>query len=152
MIASIAKKALDELGLSTFVIGLPGVNQTIANQIAAAGGTTAAIVITDPTKVEAEFAAALAAVRGRALGCEFPLPAKVKGGEFTTALVNVQYTKGSGGTVDLYKTADCAKGGWHYDSDTAPTKIILCPSTCAEVHADLKAKILILLGCATKIR
>jgi hypothetical protein len=152
VVAALAKKAFDEYRLSTFVIGLPGVNPTVANQIAAAGGTTTAIVITDPTKVETEFAAALGAVRGKALGCEFALPEKVKGGEFSTSLVNVQYTKGSGVNVELYKTDDCSKGGWRYDSDTAPTKIILCPSTCDEVRADLKAKILVLLGCATKIR
>ena len=152
VVASLAKTGFDSFKISTFVIGLPGANPTVANQIAAGGGTTSAILITDPTKIETEFAAALAAVRGKALGCEFPLPAKVTGGEFSTGLVNVQYTKGDGTTVELYKTTDCSKGGWAYDSDTAPTKIVLCPSTCDEVHADLKAKILILLGCATKIR
>jgi hypothetical protein len=152
VIAALAKKAFDDFKLSTFVIGLPGASATFANLVAAAGGTTEAILIVDPTKIESDFAAALATVRGKALGCEFPLPAKVTGGEFSTALVNVQYTKGDGTTVELYKTTDCSKGGWQYDSETAPTKIVLCPSTCDEVHKDLGAKILILLGCATKIR
>ena len=137
----------------TFVIGLPGVNQTIADQIAAAGGTDAAIVISDPTTVEAEFAKALAKVRGASLPCDFPLPPKVKDGEVAFDHVNVEFTKSSGEVVDVIASADCATGeGWHYDDASAPTRIVLCPGTCAAVRGDSHARIDVLLGCKTKIR
>ncbi len=155
VIATLAKSGVDVTGILTFVIGLPGVNLSIANQIAAAGGTTSAILVVDPTKIETDFRDALLSVRGKSLPCEFALPAKVKGGEYTPALVNVQYTKGDGTVVDLYQVADCTgapEGSWRYDDPTTPTKIILCASTCSTIHGDFKAKIDILLGCKTKIR
>ena len=139
--------------IRTFVIGLPGVNQAIADQIAAAGGTDSAIVITNPATVEAEFAKALAKVRGASLPCDFPIPPKVKDGEVAFDHVNVQFTRSSGEVVDVLASADCATGeGWHYDDASAPTRVVLCPTTCAAVRADPHARIDILLGCKTKIR
>ncbi len=136
----------------TFVVGLPGVNPTTVNTIAAAGGTDKAILVTDPTAVEKQFADALAAVRGKALPCEYALPTKVAKGEISFGLVNVVWTRASGATVTLFQTKDCSTGGWYYDNPDKPTKIILCPSTCAEIKADLKAKIQILLGCKTLLK
>jgi len=136
----------------TFVVGLPGASATTLNPIAAAGGTDSAILVTDPTAIEKQFQDALAAVRGRALPCEYPLPSKVAKGEISYGLVNIQYTKGTGGIVTLLQSPDCVGGGWHYDNPSAPTKIILCPTTCSEIRADLKAKIQILLGCKTILK
>ncbi len=152
VIADLAATGLKN-GIYTYVVGLPGVNVAVANQIAAGGGTTSAVLATDPTTVEKQFADALATVRGRALPCEFELPTKVAKGEISFALVNVQYQKGGvpPGTT-IYQTADCSKGGWRYDDGVKPTKIVLCPSTCDEIKKDFKAKIDILLGCKTEIR
>lgn len=140
--------------IKTFVVGLPGVNVTVANQIAAAGGTTSAILVTDATKVESEFRDALAAVRGKAVPCEIALPTKVTKGEVSYALVNVEYSKGGAPPpTTLLQDATCASGeGWRYDDPMKPTKIILCPKTCDEIHGDPKAKVDILLGCKTAIR
>jgi hypothetical protein len=72
------------------------------------------------------------------------------------ALVNVNYTPGSGGAVvefgQVANLAACTAqaGGWFYDNPAKPTTLTLCPTTCASVQADQKAKIQILLGCATK--
>ena len=153
VIAALAAAGVKQTpSISTFVIGLPGVNQTVADQISAAGGTVSAIVITDATKIEAAFQEALVKVRGEALPCDFPIPTKVAAGEVSSGLVNVQYTKGTGGVSELYQTGDCSAGGWRYDDPAKPTRIVLCPTTCAEVRGDPKGKIEILLGCKTKIR
>jgi hypothetical protein len=140
--------------IRTFVVGLPGVNVSVANQIAVAGGSGAAVLATDPTKVDDGFRDALALVRGKALSCELNLPSKVIKGEISYALVNVLYSKGSGPTATtLLQDPTCASGeGWRYNSTTMPTAIVLCPKTCAEVQADPKAKVEILLGCKTAIR
>ncbi len=140
--------------IRTFVVGLPGVNVTVANQIAAAGGSGTAVLATDPTKVDEGFRDALAVVRGKALPCELNLPTKVIKGEISYALVNVLYSKGGTGTpATLLQDATCASGaGWRYDNPSTPTKIVLCPTTCAEVQSDPKAKVEILLGCKTAIR
>jgi hypothetical protein len=154
VIANLANTAFMNNGVRTFVVGLPGVNVSVANQIAAGGGTTAAVLATDPTKVEESFRDALAVVRGKALPCELNLPTKVLKGEISYALVNVLYSKGGGGTpATLLQDPTCASGdGWRYDNPSMPTKIVLCPKTCGEVQADPKAKVEILLGCSTAIR
>ena len=36
---------------------------------------------------------------------------------------------------------------WYYDSPTAPTKIILCPSTCTAANATADTKVEALVGC-----
>ncbi|MGZ6095367.1 MAG: vWA domain-containing protein [Polyangiales bacterium] len=140
--------------VKTFVIGLPGANLGVVNQIAAAGGSTSAILVTDSSKIEEQFRDALAAVRGKAVPCEIGLPDKVTKGEVSYGLVNVTYTKGGAPPPeDLLQDPTCASGaGWRYDDASKPTKIILCPKTCDEVHADPKAQIDILLGCATRIK
>jgi len=154
VIADLAANTLKTFGIKTFVVGLPGVNVSIANQIAAAGGTTAAVLAADPTKVEEGFRDALATVRGKALPCDFALPTKVLKGEISYALVNVLYSKGGappGATVP--QDAACTGGeGWRYDDPAKPTRIVLCPKTCETVRGDAKAKIEILLGCKTAIK
>jgi len=154
VIASLAATAYKNNGIRTFVVGLPGVNITVANQIAAGGGTTSAVLAADPTKVEEGFRDALAVVRGKALPCELNLPTKVLKGEISYALVNVLYTKGGAGAgMGLLQDATCASGeGWRYDNPSMPTKIVLCAKTCGEVQSDPKAKVEILLGCKTAIR
>jgi hypothetical protein len=152
-VANLAASGLTSIDppVRTFVIGLPGVNVSVANQIAAAGGTDSAIVISDPSTVEAEFEKALAKVKGESLPCDFPIPPKVKDGEIAFDKVNVQWTKSDGTVVDLAQNPGCAGGdGWYYDA-SPPTEILLCPNTCADVRADAKAAITILLGCQTRI-
>lgn len=69
--------------------------------------------------------------------------------------VNVEYTPGDGGPKRTFpkamnKAACPATGdGWYYDDEAAPTEIVLCDATCAEVQKDLMAKIDVVLGCLT---
>ena len=46
--------------------------------------------------------------------------------------------------------ADCSatSGGWHFDNPSAPTKILLCATSCAVPLSASTAKVEILLGCA----
>jgi hypothetical protein len=37
--------------------------------------------------------------------------------------------------------------GWYYDNPAAPTKILLCPSTCTLVKQDSSAEVSVLFGC-----
>ncbi len=153
VIAQLASVGLSK-GIKTFVVLLPGVTRfDEMNSIAAAGGTTAAILATNASFVEQQFADALATVRGRALPCDFLIPTKVTKGEVNPALVNVQYTKGgTTSAATLPQDPTCAGPGWKYDDPANPTRIVLCPSTCAEVRADFKAKVDILLGCRTIVK
>jgi hypothetical protein len=69
-------------------------------------------------------------------------------------LVNVQYTPSSSGAEETVVHHDnggaCAGGeGWHYDNNTAPTRVIACPATCTRLQADPNAKLDVLFGCQT---
>jgi hypothetical protein len=151
--AEIGKLAQNGLGygVSTYVIGLPGVDQSFANAVALAGGSQSAILVSN-TNVQKEFQDALAKVRGQALPCEFELPEKVQKGEIAFSLVNVALTPSGGALQTLKQTQDCNTGGDWYYTATTPKKIVLCPSTCAKVKQDYGAKIEIQLGCATVIK
>lgn len=134
----------------TFVVGLPGVDQTFANTVAQAGGTASAILVSS-TNVEQEFRDALATVRGEALPCEYQLPSDVSSGKYDTAHVNVEL--GSSGGKTQLASGDCAKGGdWSYDDPKNPTKIVLCPSVCDSVKHDFQATISVVLGCLTLVK
>jgi hypothetical protein len=134
----------------TYVIGLPGVDQGFANQVAAAGGTGAAVLVS-ATNVAAEFQDALSKVTGDALPCEYEVPAEVEGGQVSFSSVNVLLTLEGGAATTLPQDPACNGAGWRYDNPSAPTRIVLCPETCDAVKAASSAKIQILLGCETVV-
>jgi hypothetical protein len=150
--------------IKTFVIGVfTDADKATAtanlDALAAGGGTTKALIVTTGGNVAADFQAALNAIRGSALPCDYAIPASM-GGQQDFSKVNVQHTDGSGvQTVLPYKmnAAGCGtSAGWYYDADPAaggtPTKITLCPSTCNTVKSESgNAKVEILLGCKTLV-
>lgn len=90
------------------------------------------------------------------LPCAFTLPVPASG-MIDPTKVNLNYTKGGVGTPEtlVYVSSKdgCMGGpGWYYDDPMKPTTAILCPATCTTVSADLKGKIDVALGCATKIK
>ncbi len=133
----------------TYVIGLPGVDQTFAHTIAQAGGTTSAILVST-ANVQTEFQEALAKVRGQALPCELEIPEEVRSGQIAYDKVNVLFTPGGGTTETIAQTTDCdAAPGWMYGPDQKT--IILCPEICEKLKADFEAKLDVLLGCKTLV-
>ncbi len=127
-IAALAKTGT-MFGIKTFVIGLPGVAQATANQIALAGGSGAAILV-GSIDVQSEFQVALAKVRGQAVPCEYDLPDKVTEGQIGIGYVNVLLTPKSGETSVLPQNPGCAGAGWKYDDPTKPDHISFCPQSC----------------------
>ncbi len=136
--------------VTTFVVGLDGVQTSFANAVASAGGSGQAILISS-TNAAQEFKDALKKVRGQALPCEYTLPTDVEEGKISYDEVNVIFTPGGGSQQTLLQTDDCnSGGGWYYDDPSMPTQILLCPSACEQVKADFEAGLDILLGCKTE--
>ncbi len=99
------------------------------------------------------LANAIAAIRGKALGCLYALPDPPPGKTIDLALVNVVVTVG-GVKTTIPKRAtpadDCAKDGcWDY---TGTQQVQLLGKTCADVSAATDAKVDITVGCATIIK
>lgn len=149
--------------IKTFVIGVMAPSEVTQatptlNQIAAAGGTGQATVLGASATTVTDFIAALQKVRGASLPCEVALPVPTNGTP-DYAKVNVVYTDsktGNANVVDYVGDAascDAAKGGWYYDVKPAngkPTKVVLCPATCAKVQGDPTGKLDVVQGCETQ--
>ena len=83
--------------------------------------------------------------------CEYPMPdASQLPKYFRSSHMNIQVIGGSGTErLDVFKVKDraaCgAPGGWLYDDDNMPTKVIFCLTTCQSIEpTDM---VLFLLGC-----
>jgi hypothetical protein len=173
----------------TFTVGMDGADFNMLNGIAIAGHSdctlsTAGNEACNVTAGGTAFIDALNTIRGSVttsethlethqeiqqtkLSCEFELPSPPDGQKFDKDKVNVDYTA-AGGTQQIYQVptlGDCAAAGnkgWYYDSVDQPTKILVCPGTCADiggnvggdggtvVNADPPTRVDIAFGCATK--
>jgi Collagen triple helix repeat (20 copies) len=76
-------------------------------------------------------------IADRAKSCEFPL-SRLGTNPPVPSAISVEYTS-TQGMVTLNRVADagsCVARGWHFDDNTSPARILLCPSTCADNRAD----------------
>lgn len=154
-IAELAADALATANINTYAIGLTGASEADMNLLAEAGGTMMSYFIDDGATATADLLAALNAIRGMALSCDFPMPtATDMGMAIDPERVNVTYTASATGAETTFsKVTDASQCGasasWYYDDNTAPTRIYLCPAACDAVKADADAKLDILVGCKT---
>ncbi len=137
--------------IPTYVVGLPGVDPTIAHQIAVAGGTEAAILV-GSTNVEAEFAQALASVRADALPCIYAVPDQVLMGDVEVDRVNIEITPSGDDSYTLPQDESCGGEGWRYDDPINPSAILLCDDTCNLLRGDVGAAIDVVLGCVSVLK
>jgi hypothetical protein len=117
------------------------------------GGVSGDMCTTDFAPVFKALAQAV--ITGTKLSCDWAIPPPPLGQTFDPKLVNVIYTPDGATPRDLFNvpsSADCGpQGGWFYDDNAMPTKVIACPVTCGEIQGDLKAKIAVAFGCKTKV-
>lgn len=136
--------------IRSFAIGLSGSEEQALSTVAQAGGGEA-FFLGGSLDVTTELVTKLHEIGESNLGCTFQLPEPGSGKTTDPSKVNVKHI-GAAGETDLFKVngkADCANGGWYYDDEAAPSKIELCPASCATVKKDPNGKLEVLLGCAT---
>jgi hypothetical protein len=132
--------------IQTHVIGIGTAAQQELDSIAKAGGTGTAYL--------ANVEIRLNTIRDHVRTCQYALPQV--GGTIDFGKVNVQHVPGNGNpTKDLVHVtaaANCDQttGGWYYNDENAPSRILMCPATCAGMAADGGAPD-ILYGCPTMI-
>ena len=134
--------------IQIFTMGMAGADFTLLDQIATAGGSQSSY---DASGGSQAFVAALEAIRGTALSCEFLLP-DATSGSVDPDKVNVDFFPGAGGKETFFKVDDaasCVPKGWYLDDPMTPTKVILCDDTCALVKGDATGRIDLILGCAS---
>jgi len=146
-VAQVAQQGLAAAtSIRTFVIGMG--NVVGLDAIAAAGGTSQAFVVTDASATT-QFAAAMEDVRRNTLGCEFVMPTPSQGIVDPTQ-VQLEHHKGDGSVVTYDRVTDraaCGSGGWYYDNNANPRRLLMCPESCTEVQADSGGTVKVSLGC-----
>lgn len=154
-------------GMKTFVLGLPGADIGALNALALAGGSGAAIDLTQ-NGGQAAILAALNTVRDQVstqvttpittpvtistkLPCEWGVPSTID-----KAKTNLEYTPSDGAPVEQFghvpTLGDCAQttqDAWYYDDNTTPTKVTVCPATCDKIKAASKPTVSLIFGCST---
>ena len=146
--------------IDTFVIGVFGPADTgapeILNAIATAGGTDKAFIVSTAGNVQAEFRAALNAIRSAGLSCDLQVPQAEAGKTVDYLKVNVAFDNGSGptdlGYVESAANCDATAGGWYYDVEPSagtPKRIQTCPATCSAFQKTDMGSVQIKLGCVT---
>lgn len=149
---AVAKAAFEGTpSVPTFVIGV-GTELTALDDIAAAGGTTAATLVDTSAGVDtqAAFVTALDNIRKRAIPCTYAIP---NSGAIDPHQTNVSYTPGGGTAEQLVfvgSDSDCTKAptnGWYFDNPTNPTEVILCAATCNVVKEDDLGQVSLVFGC-----
>jgi hypothetical protein len=148
-----ARECLESTGATLHVLGV-GPNLANLNEIARAGGSEHAYLV-ESDSVSEDVLAALNAIRGTVLPCEFFIPEPPDGQKLNFDEVNVIVTDADGREHDVYNvesrdTCDASLGGWYYAPAAAPERIELCEATCEFTRAQSDGGgIEYALGCGT---
>jgi Mg-chelatase subunit ChlD len=170
-LSGIASTAKMQDNVLTFTIGMSGADFTLLDAIAQAAGTDCtpnAMGETCDASNNSDFLTALETIRtsvavthtetrtevqNKPVQCEFRRPDPPDGDMFDKTKVNVTYTA-AGKTTKVGKAnsvAECPpEGGWYYDNEDTPTKILVCPATCAAIQSAPDIDVSVLLGCASE--
>ena len=143
--------------IPTYVIGVanpPGGPDTVSNlnDIAVAGATQKAFIIQtgDPQQTAADFEAAVRAIRSASVSCEFQIPSPPPGQMFDPSRANVTYASGGAEQKLDYDGACASDRAWRYDDPSAPSRMVLCDTTCTAVQADPGATLRVEFGCTRR--
>jgi hypothetical protein len=132
--------------------GCTNVGPTYADLVAQTGGVQTNLPNADWSLVFRQLGDAVVA-DAKPVDCEWVIPPPPDGQQLDPALVNVQFTPGTGSPQKIYAVPDQASCtdqflGWYYDNPVAPQRVVACPQTCPTLQADTSAKIQVLFGCA----
>ncbi len=132
----------------------PGLTYT--DLVQKTGGVRAQIC--DGAKAWGPFfdAVATAVQKASKISCELAIPTP-EAGTLDPAKINVQLDS-QGSQQLLYKVSGASacgtNGGWYYDNDTSPTKVILCPASCDQAQQQVQstgnASLNVVFGCKTQ--
>jgi hypothetical protein len=100
---------------------------------------------------------ATSVVQDASIDCVYDIPDPGPGEQIDIGKVNVDYKSGPNANPQTILhvpggLADCgSQGGWYYDHPATPTKIFLCPATCAAVQGNTGGEVVVKFGCATLV-
>jgi len=126
------------------------VYQTLVQQT---GGVSGDLCLQDFKPVFDKLATAV--VSGSKISCDIAMPEAPAGKTINPQQVSVEVVASPGGAPQkiphVADAGQCGSGGWYYDNNAKPTRIILCPSTCSWAQGLSDAKLTVGLGCLGNI-
>lgn len=138
-------------GIRTYIIGV-AVDKFNLDSVAQAGGTGSATIVDSAGAVDT-FVNAMVNITNANISCDIALPAAPAGLVLDPAQVQVVYKPYQGNNQEIPMATSgggcgTAHGGWYFDNAASPTKISLCPCSCANLGA---GGIEIRFGCRPQI-
>ena len=139
----------------TGMFGSGAAEGTVYTQLIAQTGGAAGVICTgDWSQVFNDITRAV--ISGAQITCDLAIPTPPMGQTLDPSRVNVRYLRGGATPGETILRVDSAaacgpSGGWHYDDNVAPTRILLCPATCTAVQGDPMAGIQVEFGCQSSI-
>lgn len=123
--------------IRTFQIGVGASSNLNLDNYARSAGTTKAVMVEDDD-IETQFLHALLNITNSYLPCSYDIPEPPSDLQVDYNAMSVAYYPFVGEGVEIPKTESpgaCGNGGWYYDNTLTPSKIILCPCSCALLGA-----------------
>ncbi len=125
-------------GIRTYIIGV-AVDKFNLDAVAQSGGTGSATIVDSSGAVD-QFVSAMVNITNANINCDIPLPSPPSGQVFDPTQVQVVYKpfQGTNQEIPMASSAGgcgAASGGWYFDNPASPTKISLCPCSCANLGA-----------------
>jgi hypothetical protein len=138
--------------IDTYVLGVGPFLDNL-DQVAAAGGTKDAYLVSSEEDAAEQVLAALNAIRRDAvIPCELTIPPAPSGQTLRYDQVNVFHADPAcNGSVFGYvgEVSGCGeRGGWYYDDPDAPSIMKLCPVSCETVGIP-GSELVVTVGCET---
>jgi hypothetical protein len=151
---SAASDCLDDSGIETYVLGIGPFLDNL-DQVAAAGGTERAYLVSSEEDAAEQVLAALNAIRRDAvIPCDLTVPPAPEGQTLRYDEVNIFHADPAcNGSVFGYveEASNCGeRGGWYYDDPDAPSIMKLCPTSCETVGIP-GSELVVTVGCETVV-
>lgn len=136
----VAQGMLEQYGVGTYVIGLPGTSNDVAlEHLAQFGGSVTPVYLPDGASLTADIESAFTYLRNAWSVCGFELPLQYAGSTlaYDTAFVSVRTYGGTPVAIPrLSAPADCGSAAGYTVEDTgARHQLEFCPATCEAARA-----------------
>jgi hypothetical protein len=128
--------------IRSYIIGV-AVDKFNLDAVAQAGGTNAATIV-DSADAVSQFVTAMVNITNANINCEFTIPTPPLSADGHPQAVDPQKVQvvykpfvGTNQQIPRADGGNCssANGGWYFDDLTNPTKVTLCPCSCANLGA-----------------
>ncbi len=125
-------------GIRTYIIGV-AVDKFNLDAVAQSGGTSTATIVDSAGAVD-QFVTAMTNITNANISCDLALPTPPSNQVLDPSKVQVVYKPFQGTNQEIPAASSAggcgaANGGWYFDNPTNPTKITLCPCSCANLGA-----------------